>query len=59
MDYDNWKLQAPDYDEEVTVCCGTEGDGYECTSCGNEASYISESDYDKEKMYNWYETLRD
>lgn len=59
MEYDNWKLQTPNDDEEVSSCCGAEGDGYECTSCGKEVGYVSESEYEIEKMYDWHENLRD
>jgi hypothetical protein len=59
MEYDNWKSQTVMFDEEVSSCCGTEGDGYECSSCGDEVSYISDAEYKKEAMYSWSETLRD
>ncbi len=45
--YDNWKLDSPSENEEVSECCGEDYDYDEeiCMECGEEANVISRTEY--------------
>ena len=56
MNYDDWKLATPDYEEMVSHCCGaeywesrdweeTEAD-YICDCCDDECEIVEKYEYD-------------
>ncbi len=52
MNYDDWKLATPDYEQMVSECCGADydyiNDDYEptCCKCNEETFIIEKYEYD-------------
>mgnify|MGYP003667896206 CR=1 FL=1 len=72
MNYDIWKLQAPEYDDEITSCCGAEeyvkenladdSKIYYCSDCGDDEDcyeVISETEYNERRRDDAMEFNRD
>ena len=72
MNYDRWKLQAPEYDDEITSCCGAEeyvkenladdSKIYYCSDCGDDEDcyeVISETEYNERRRDDAIEFNRD
>ena len=72
MNYDRWKLQAPEYDDEITSCCGAEeyvkenlsddSKIYYCSDCGDDEDcyeVISETEYNERRIDDAMEFNRD
>jgi len=60
MNYDNYKLATPEYNDNVSSCCGDEITEYEryeeycynaliCDSCGEECEQITYNEYSVNK----------
>jgi hypothetical protein len=72
MNYDNWKLQAPEYNDDVTSCCGAQeyvkenladdSKIYYCSECGDDNytyEIICETEYNERRREDALEHNRD
>jgi|TARA_R110001592_G_scaffold48991_4_gene153352 hypothetical protein len=72
MNYDNWKLDSPQYNEIVSSCCGSQyvlsidfendietENKYLCNNCKTFCEVIKDYEYDQNKKDDYYENLSD
>tara|TARA_R100000935_G_C2823776_1_gene161177 strand:- start:1148 stop:1387 length:240 start_codon:yes stop_codon:yes gene_type:complete len=72
MNYDNWKLASPDYDDSVSRCCGADYSDavekededfgyheYQCSECDEYCEIQDEREYHQERHESYLEDCAD
>lgn len=72
MNYDEWKLQAPEYTEYVSTCCGADyvlsidyendietEEQYVCNSCQDYCDIEEEYEYEERRKESYLEDCAD